>query len=69
MEIKSIYHNNVRGLVINWYKHVHLDCYTHLYVGNATRYCDRNGEWLEPDVGECQSSDFVDILDQVMDPC
>ena len=34
-----------------------------LYVGNATRVCGRNGEWLGTDVSNCLGVDFITALE------
>lgn len=36
-----------------------------LILGTATRYCDEEGVWLEPDVLSCQSVEFNNILTNV----
>lgn len=33
--------------------------------GSATRSCDAEGEWSEPDILSCQSVEFNNILNQV----
>ena len=35
-------------------------------TGNATRLCMMNGMWADPDVLECNSQQFLEILSQVI---
>ena len=42
--------------------------YGHLNVittGNATRLCMSDGNWADPDVLECESEQFLQLLSQV----
>ena len=41
--------------------HVHHFDVLYYYVGNATRYCDADGNWTVPVVIECRSPAFVNI--------
>ena len=35
---------------------------THMYTGNVTRVCDPAGNWMEPNVSECQGVEFAQAL-------
>ena len=49
------------------WKRVCCACITNhlLNSGQATRYCNENGEWSDPDVLDCQEMEFVAISFQV----
>ncbi len=36
-----------------------------LLIGQATRYCNSEGVWADPDVVQCKNIEFVSILEQV----
>ncbi len=36
-----------------------------MFIGEATRYCDLNGEWSVPNVLSCQQREFEEISAQV----
>ncbi len=56
--------------VLGQYLHIHfamvvLFMHIGLFPGTATRYCDLNGQWENPQVEECETSEFGNLTHTV----
>ena len=58
-------HDYAMHVAMLWYSHKFMFLYFTACTGNATRYCDDNGMWSEPNVLGCASRIFIQLYNQV----